>query len=331
MTTSDQSWAAHYAGTSPQLVARIAQSWSANNIDLERLMRLAAFPPVSASRPAVPMRDSRPVDRLMVFDQACLWVDCLHAAALAGHDRSKARGDLAMSGEQWLSLGIILGRILEEAAAIRLLVRSGLAMPATQIARSMSEDVDMALIVLIRRKLAKSFLSCQTTEEANGFWRRHIAGGRAVRTVTEALYRSGLDYPEDGDYAQWRRDMLAFLGTAVHTTRLYPTADRRAGALSADGPSAESPTGQPGPFSLQAQSCLYFATLRLQELCAYLAVLGGDLDADLRALLSEAADQAGDTADEDTVLRLRFALTGRAILFGQMRWLIDNADDIHAA
>ena len=91
-------------------------------------------------------------------------------------------------------------------------------MPAMQISRAISEDVDLALAIMVRRRLAQAFVECRTPEDAAEFWRNHVAGGRAFRLVAQALYRFGLDYSEDSDYVRWRKEVLVFLGSAVHTS-----------------------------------------------------------------------------------------------------------------
>ncbi len=109
-------------------------------------------------------------------------------------------------------------RLRDELAAVRTLAIAGLAMPAMQISRSISEDVDLALALLVRRKLAQAFVECRSPEDAAEFWRRHVAGGRAFRLVAQALYRVGLDYSEDSEYVRWRKEVLVFLGSAVHSS-----------------------------------------------------------------------------------------------------------------
>ena len=195
----------------------------------------------------------------------------------------------ALSGDQLRGLLAILARLREEIAAVRVLAITGLTTPAMQIMRSISEDVDMALVVLLRPKVARQFAECRTPEEAGEFWKRHVAGGRAFRAVAEQLYRVGLDYSEDSSYARWRREVQVLLGAAVHTSYVG--------------------TGGHGS---GANDCLYFTTLRLQELCVYALMLGQALRADL------AAAAAAEPAEQALV---RVALEGGEIVLDQMRWL----------
>jgi len=70
--------------------------------------------------------------------------------------------------------------------------------------------------------------------------------------------------------------------------------------------------GAGGP-GTAASDCLYFATLRLQELCVYSLMLGQALRADLAA-----GRTAADAAEQALV---RVVLEGGEIVLDQMRWL----------
>ncbi len=211
------------------------------------------------------------MDLLLLFDQAAIWVHGLRVATGCAWRLAAAGQQTALSGDQLRGLLAILGRLREEIAAVRVLAVTGLPTPAMQIMRSISEDVDMALVVLLRPKVARQFAECRTPQEAGEFWKRHVAGGRAFRAVAEQLYRVGLDYSEDSSYAHWRKEVQVLLGAAVHTSYV----------------------GAGGP-DTAASDCLYFATLRLQELCVYSLMLGQALRADLAAGAATAdASRAG--------------------------------------
>ncbi len=294
----------HYVGVTPQLLARVRANWSAHRLDLDAIWReavqgLPGFCELDRL-PAFP--DSRPVDLLLLFDQGCAWVDTLREVCLM-LERAGAEGRLTPA--QVRGLAAIAARLREGLAAVRTLAIAGLSMPAMQIARSISEDVDLALALMVRRKLAEAFVECRTPEDAAEFWRRHIAGGRAFRLVAQALYRFGLDYSEDSDYVRWRKEVLVFLGSAVHTSFVGTAAAERA-------------AGQGDSLNPTAQECLYFATIRVQEMCAYSLVLGADLRADLDRLDAPAGLSAQ---------RLRFAQVGGEIIVDQMRWLTGTRGD----
>lgn len=239
-----------YPGLSPQLLARVTQMWSARGLDFETSWRLAvrSLPGFQAIPRTEPAENSAEVDQFFLFDQCIIWVQAIQRAAEQGVQAAIPGLDPA----QWRGLSAVAARLIEQLTALRMLALNGLPMPAMQIARSISEDVDMALVLLVRRKLAERFVNCQNVDEANEFWRRHIAGGRAFRTITEKLYSVGLDYSADSEYAQWRKQVLTVLGTAVHSSFVGRTPDQI-----------------PGGRGLQAQDSLYFSTLRVHELCAY--------------------------------------------------------------
>lgn len=278
---------------SPQLLARVRQNWSALGLDLDLVWReaMASAPGFAVVEPG-DGTDSRPVDLLLLFDQGYLWVDALRRELDGPCTDAEAR----LTPEQAFGLGAVAGRLCDEIAAVRMLALAGLVTPAMQVSRSLSEDVDLALAIMVRRRIAAAFAACRSPEDAAAFWRRHIAGGRAFQIVAQALYERGLDRTEDSDYARWRREVLAFLGAAVHGSAI----GRRAGPVDALGPAL--------------QECLYFATVRLQEFAAYGMVVGAELRADLarRAPSSPGAGQ-----------RLRFLLHGGGVLVDQMRWLTE--------
>lgn len=279
---------------SPQLAARLRQMWSARGHDLDKiwgecirgLPGFRALPPVE--RPAA---DSRAHDRLCLFDQALIWAMAMHRAAEAG---MRFEG-LRLGRDQFCALHILSGRMIETVSAIRMLVLTELAVPALQLARSVSEDVDMLLALLLRKKLAQQFVACHSAEEANEFWRRHIAGGRAFRLVAEKLYAIGLDHSDQSEYGRWRREVLTLLGSAVHSSPLGQGERAREAAW---------------PANPVARDCLEFVTHRLHELCAWAHLIDIGLEEDLAMISATALPEAR---------LLVFAAGSRDILLDQMR------------
>lgn len=263
-----------YPNLSPQLLARVTQLWSAAGVDFDRHWHVAvqSLPGFRAVRRSETPTDSADVDLVFLFDQCVLWIRALHEAANAGRLHETA----GLSPAQWHGLAALSARLTEQLAALRLLALTDLPMPAMQIARSISEDVDMALVLLIRRKLAQRFADCRSVEDASDFWRRHIAGGRAFRSISEKLYSVGIDHSADTEYAQWRRSVLATLGTAAHSNAL----------------NTRLPTRQQGDVLLNGDS-LQFATFRIHEFCAFAQLLDPTLTETLgKAGRAAAADDA---------------------------------------
>lgn len=287
---------------SPQLAARLRQMWSARGHDLDKIWgecirSLPGFRPLPAT--AAPEADSHAHDRLCLFDQALIWTMALNRAAGVGSSLADSRADrLRLTPEQFCALHGLSRRMVETVSALRLLLLSGLAIPALQLARSVSEDVDLVLALMLRRKLAQQFVSCRSADEANDFWRRHIAGGRAFRLVAEKLYAIGLDHSDHSDYGRWRREVLTLLGSAVHGSGL-----------------GQGVRGQPAawPANPVARDCFEFVTQRLHELCAWAHLIDVGLEQDLTILSSGAA------ADERL---LAFSARSRDIILDQMRWVV---------
>jgi hypothetical protein len=283
---------AYYRLVSPQLIARVRQLWSALGLDLDAAWREAirSAPSFQPLRESAPPANSRPFDLLLLFDQAAIWLRGTEVAVGCAWRLAASGRPTALSNDQLRGLLAILGRLREEVAAVRLLALAQLPVPAMQVIRTVSEDVDMALVVALRPKVARQFAECRTAEDAGEFWRRHVAGGRAFRAVAEQLYRVGLDYSPDSRYARWRREAQVLLGTAVHTSYVGT-----------------------GSLTTSVDDCLAFATLRLQELCVYVMMLGDALRADLA--LGETVADSGERE------LCRVARAGGQILLDQMRWL----------
>lgn len=288
-----------YPNLSPQLLARVTQLWSAAGIEFDRHWHAAvhSLPGFRAVRRSETSSDSADVDLVFLFDQCVLWVRAVHEAANAG----RAHETPGLSPAQWHGLAALSARLTEQLAALRLLALTDLPMPAMQIARSISEDVDMALVLLIRRKLARRFAECRTVEDASDFWRRHIAGGRAFRSISEKLYSVGIDHSADTEYAQWRRSVLATLGAAVHSNAL----------------NTRLPTRRQGDVLLNGDS-LQFATFRVHEFCAFAQLLDPTLTEALGAA-GKAAKAHGATSPSASLAALAAPLSH--ILIGQVQSL----------
>ncbi|WP_298921577.1 hypothetical protein [uncultured Roseobacter sp.] len=266
----------YYAGVSPQLLARTRQMWSARGLDLDAawrvtICRLRGYRTIDHCNDKI---DSVPIDGVFMFDQAVIWVASLSDSASIAMRLDGMR----LIPQQWEALHAVTFRMIEQLDAVRLLFLTQLPLPSMQIARSISENVDMALAFLSRPKLARRFVECATVEEANEFWRRHIAGGRAFRTVSQQLYRSGLEFDQSGEYENWRNSVKAVLGTAVHTS-FHPPG---------------TPTIDSSQDSFREISdCHWFVTFRLQEMCAYSHVLQKNLREDLDAVSKHLAPEDG--------------------------------------
>lgn len=261
-----------YPGLSPQLLARVKQLWSAKGLDFDKSWRLAmhSFPGFEALPRLEQSSTSAAVDLVFLFDQCVIWARAVHAAAAAG----RAHAVAGLTAAQWHGLAGVTARLVEQLGALRLLALNELPMSAMQIARSVSEDADMALVLLIRPRLAERFAQCRTVEDASDFWRRHIAGGRAFRTVAQRLYSVGIDHSDDTEYARWRRSVLAVLGASVHSNALQ--------------------AGLPARRDRQVlvnDDSLHFATYRIHELCSFAQLVKPELTDILRAAGSAAPAQ----------------------------------------
>ena len=293
---------ANYPGVSPQLMARTRQMWSSRGLDLDKIWRntIGRFRGAGSIECQNPEASSSPVDQFFMFEQAAIWVASLNASAELAIDMPHTK----LTTPQWRALHALTFRLIEQLDAIRLLFLNELPTPSMQIARSISEDIDMALAFISRPKLAARFTECETIEEANEFWRRHIAGGRAFKAVSEQLYRAGLEFDQSGEYAVWRKKVKAILGTAVHSSFRVPV--------------SHQPGTQPGQFR-ETRDCLYYVTLRLQEMCAYSHGLTKNFGEDLKAI-----NQNASSASDGELGRLTARIS--EITVDQLRWTLTNGE-----
>lgn len=293
---------ANYPGVSPQLMARTRQMWSSRGLDLDKIWRntIGRFRGADSIGCQSSEVDSGPVDQFFMFEQAAIWVASLNASA----ELAIKMTDTRLTTPQWRALHALTFRMIEQLDAIRLLFLVELPTPSMQIARSISEDIDMALAFVSRPKLAARFTECATIEEAKEFWRRHIAGGRAFKAVSEQLYRAGLEFDQSGEYAAWRKKVKAILGTAVHSSFRAPGAKGM-------GMHAEQ--------FRATQDCLYYVTLRLQEMCAYSHGLTKNFGEDLKAI-----NQSAPSVSEDELGRLTARIS--EITVDQLRWTLTNSE-----
>ncbi len=298
---------ARYPGVSPQLLARTRQMWSAYGLDLDEVWRqtIGRFRSLQNSGNWTQGADSAPIDQFFMFEQAVIWVASLNATATLAVERPQT----TLTNQQWRALHALTSRMIEQLDAIRLLFLTGLPTPSMQIARSISEDIDLALAFVSRPKLAARIIECATIEEANEFWRRHIAGGRAFKVVSEQLYRAGLEFDQSGEYAAWRKSVKAILGAAVHSSYRPPELRGAPGAAPQFG---------------ETSDCLYFVTLRLQEMCAYAHGLTKDFGEDL-----EAIHQAVNASPEAELGYLTARIS--KITVEQLRWTMTVGDPQDAA
>ncbi len=293
-----------YSRISPRLAARIRQLWSSRGLDLDQIWGecVGGLPGRAASSEDFSPQVVRLHDGLCLFDQALIWLIGLNRISRAGVGVE----GLALTQTQMSAIAALSGRMRETLSALRLLVLEGYAAPALQLARSVSEDVDMALALLLRPKLAAEFVACRTSEEANDFWRRHISGGRAFRFVAEKLYAIGLDHTDGSHYGRWRREVLTLLGSVIHSSPF------------GQGRGAERSGWTEDPM---ARDCLEFVTYRLHELCAWAHLLELRLSEDMARILAA----AGPAAPEARLLR--YAALSRDILLDQLRWSLKRRDD----
>lgn len=82
---------------------------------------------------------------------------------------------------------LICWRICAEIIAIRKLVLEGLDVPAKQILRAMSENLDALGLAALSEEFCEDFVNDQEVEHANKTWYKHISKGKARKLIQEGL------------------------------------------------------------------------------------------------------------------------------------------------
>jgi hypothetical protein len=82
---------------------------------------------------------------------------------------------------------LISWRICTELVAIRKLVLEGLDVPAKQILRSMSENLDALGLATISAEFCADFIEDQDVENANKTWHKYISKGKARKLIKNNL------------------------------------------------------------------------------------------------------------------------------------------------
>lgn len=137
------------------------------------------------------------------------------------------------------SLPMLLGRACNMQLAVRTLVTRGLDEPARVIARSLRENLDIALVTLADTAFAVRYFEANDPKR---FWRDEIARG-AIHTKAEQVYaQTGV---VDMSFREARKEQWKRLSEATHASRFSAFAGATAVSL-ADGGLVPSPLGYIG-------------------------------------------------------------------------------------
>lgn len=129
------------------------------------------------------------------------------------------------------SINLISWRITAELIAIRKLVLSGLDVPAKQILRSMSENLDALSLAAVDSNFCADFVKDQDVEHSNKTWYKYISKGKVRSHVNEQLpanLRELLSHHEE-----FRKQEETVLSAAAHPSfmsgfaSLFPNYDEK--------------------------------------------------------------------------------------------------------
>ena len=147
---------------------------------------------------------------LCIFEEGVGW-------AAAYYSRWHERAEVSRLGPQERLPFALLGAVVNYAAAVKRLARSGLDMPARAVLRVMIESSHLALVLLTRPHLRLAFASAVEAHEARNLWRSSLSTGKVSAMLDEiesemspARYSMSL--------AERPRETTAELSQFVHPT-----------------------------------------------------------------------------------------------------------------
>ena len=115
----------------------------------------------------------------------------------------------------WRAHLALSGCIVSQLIAVRKLVVEGLDIPAKQVARSIVEYSDVAILLSIDESLVENFVKSQEIEDQNAFWYKYVSKGKARR----AYYRKLVEVVGEKvaqDHIEFRKQEDTVLSVSAH-------------------------------------------------------------------------------------------------------------------
>src|SRR4029079_754576 len=131
-----------------------------------------------------------------VLDEHISWFVSLYQVVWTERDATLIRTHFEMS------LVLLLGKIIADMTAIRHLVIAGFDTSARTILRSLAEDLEVLVAVIHNPDFSNEFVTSDSPEGAQKFWKTHLRGGKIRRRVT-AAWNDFFAYAKDDGAAQW--------------------------------------------------------------------------------------------------------------------------------
>lgn len=185
--TIDRFWShwtnLHRGPLSPATVQTVAEAVSAENLKRDLYLQLKNW--------------------LRILDEVNGWLISLYIEMrhLIDADLAEEKTKSGLSA-QFSAVCYILGRIVSDGQAMKVLILNGCEYQCRVLLRSTIEHLDLFTSMLENEELAEAFMSSGSEAASNAFWHKHISRGK-LKKLPPALIRSS---PDLGDWwAEFRQ------------------------------------------------------------------------------------------------------------------------------
>jgi len=114
----------------------------------------------------------------------------------------------------------LLSTVVNNAAAVHRLVRSGFDYQAKSMLRVMIESAYLSLALLADRNLRIGFIAAVEPEDARRFWRQRLGGRHIAAILARVESQLEIDFHSQSDLAEWRQATSEWLSQFVHPNYL---------------------------------------------------------------------------------------------------------------
>jgi hypothetical protein len=191
--------------------AEVAEAWNASIKQWPHARRRHVARELEASQRNVLAHHDLLQPYLAIVDESIHFL--VHLFEFAFEQRKRGIGDPGLT--------VLLGRLTNLCAAIRVLLASGFDQPARPLVRTLLESLDVATVVVVDPEFAAKFTS--VTDDAMSmneqeFWKSQVAFGRIHKRVDEIIGAVGLSEHERAWYRQQRRTFNDWLSGPTHAS-----------------------------------------------------------------------------------------------------------------
>lgn len=157
---------------------------------------------------------------VLIFDELAdyflrAWIVAIPAVFEGGKRKGKGKK------ENEIAYFLLLGAIVNQCFALRLLVLSGFDSNAKSTARQLCEHLDLLRATIDDHALAIEFSQAQTLEDERAFWFKHVSKNKLERRVVS--YRAKMFRLTDNaleKFSEWRKEEKLVFSTASHPSKI---------------------------------------------------------------------------------------------------------------